>query len=241
MDAVKSPVRLGYYNFKRAQFRRVLGAERLNERWVWHGTTAETIQMIAHQGFLRQYMTESETGKGVNFVSEAKLASKLSLSDKLGMKRMFLCRALIGEFHQGYKGCLLPDPKPGKIYEVHESVVDSVYKPKAFVLYQDDQAYPEYCITFRPVNVESDSEEEGEEEEKKRAEKEEGKENDEKLGERKDDENVDDSGRPDDDDGKNEGEEAGSDGTESHKEKPTTPNSTENNSSKTINDQESEG
>jgi len=166
IEAVKSPVRLGYYNFKRAQFRRVVGSKRTNERWLWHGTTAETIKMISHQGFLRQFMTESDTGKGVTFTSLALSAAKRSKPDKLGMQRMFLCRALIGDYHKGYKGCILPDPKPGKRYEVHESVVDNVFKPKTFVVFQDDQAYPEYVLTFKAVEVDEAKRDENENDER---------------------------------------------------------------------------
>mmetsp|Transcript_13767 Transcript_13767/g.26114 ORF Transcript_13767/g.26114 Transcript_13767/m.26114 type:complete len:205 (+) Transcript_13767:107-721(+) len=110
--------------------------------------------MIAHQGFLRQFMTESKTGKGVCFSSDATTARERAEADRLGMRRIFLCRALVGHYHKGYQGCILPDPKPGQQYKVHESVVDNVFKPKFFVLFQDDQAYPEYCITFRDVVVE---------------------------------------------------------------------------------------
>jgi len=114
--------------------------------------------MIAHQGFLRQFMVESHVGKGVCFSSNATAAAERSEADRLRERRMFLCRAIVGSYHEGYKGCILPDVKPGKRFEVHESVVDSIRKPTFFVLFQDDQAYPEYCITFKDEEIEEKEE-----------------------------------------------------------------------------------
>ena len=151
IEAVKNPIRLGYYMFKRQQFQRVLGDDWLNEMWLWHGTGPETIRMIAHQGFLRQFMTESKYGKGVSLASSATVASERAEPDRVGMRRMFLARALVGHYHTGYPSCLLPDPKPGREFQVHESVVDNVARPSYFILFQDDQAYAEYCVTFRTV------------------------------------------------------------------------------------------
>lgn len=73
IEAIKSPIRLGAYMFKREQFAAELGniipvanllwrptssfpGEYLNERWLWHGTSEKIVNNIAHQGFLRQFL-----------------------------------------------------------------------------------------------------------------------------------------------------------------------------------------
>ena len=84
------------------------------------------------------------------------LASKAvhwAMPDSLGVCRMFLCRALVGEYHTGYEGCLLPDAKAGLGFYVHESVVNSAARPTKFVLFQDDQAYPEYVVMFKRAEL----------------------------------------------------------------------------------------
>jgi len=55
----------------------------------------------------------------------------------------------MGHYHRGYVGLMQPQAKPGSKYKQHESTVDNIDEPNEVVIYQDDQAYPEFLLTFR--------------------------------------------------------------------------------------------
>jgi len=155
IEAVKSPIRLGAYMFKREQFANDLG-EFLNERWLWHGTNEKIVMNIAHQGFLRQFLGTATDdgfyGRGIYFAPNAGTSCGYARVGSDGMRRMFLCRVLVGQYHAGYRGLKQPQAKPGEKYIQHESTVDNIDNPHEYVIYQDDQAYPEFLITFSSSN-----------------------------------------------------------------------------------------
>ncbi len=151
IQALKNPLRLGAYMYKRAAFAEELGPY-LNERWLWHGTSQKIVRNIAHQGFLRQFLGTATDGGwyggGIYFAPSASTSCGYARPGEDGLRRMFLCRVLVGQYHKGYQGLKQPQAKPGDKYKQHESTVDNIENPREFVIYQDDQAYPEYLITF---------------------------------------------------------------------------------------------
>jgi poly [ADP-ribose] polymerase 10/14/15 len=67
-----------------------------------------------------------------------------------GVKRMFHCRVLTGEYTQGQSTIRYPPPKPsGGPQAKYDSVVNNVNAPSEFVIFNDTQAYPEYLISFQ--------------------------------------------------------------------------------------------
>lgn len=69
--------------------------------------------------------------------------------DTSGHKRMYLARVLVGEFTTGKRGLLTPPSKgSGKDTDLYDSVADNAANPTMFVVFGDNDAYPEYLITF---------------------------------------------------------------------------------------------
>lgn len=65
---------------------------------------------------------------------------------------MYLAKVLVGKFACGKAGLKTPPPiDPDRTEDLYDSVVDSVDVPTLFVVFHDDQCYPEYLITFRKV------------------------------------------------------------------------------------------
>ena len=63
---------------------------------------------------------------------------------------MYVVKVLVGQFIAGSQGMKAPPPRndsgnPGRLYD---SVVDKVEDPSIFVIFVDNQCYPEYLITF---------------------------------------------------------------------------------------------
>ncbi|GAB5364075.1 hypothetical protein AAMO2058_000938300 [Amorphochlora amoebiformis] len=151
LEAIKSPIRYGAYMYKREVFREELG-KFLNEQWLWHGTSEKIVLNIAHQGFLRQFLGSATDygfyGCGIYFAPNAGTSCSYARAGSDGLRRMLLCRVLVGQYHKGYQGLKQPKAKPGSKYKPHECTVDNVYNPSEYVIYQDDQAYPEFLLTF---------------------------------------------------------------------------------------------
>ena len=62
---------------------------------------------------------------------------------------MYLSRVLVGEYCKGTPRMIVPPPKnPSQPEILFDSVVDNTKNPTIFVVFFDNQCYPEYLITF---------------------------------------------------------------------------------------------
>ena len=67
-----------------------------------------------------------------------------------GARYMYLARVLVGRYCQGHSTMVVPPPiNPYRNPEIlYESVVDDPGNPSKFVVFYDNQCYPEYVITY---------------------------------------------------------------------------------------------
>ena len=89
-------------------------------------------------------------GEGVYFAvnSAYSIQHKYAVPDALGMKRIYQALVLTGDYTVGKGGLrVLPD-NPGKPGIKFDTAVDNVNNPNMFVIFLDNQAYPNYLITF---------------------------------------------------------------------------------------------
>ena len=67
---------------------------------------------------------------------------------------MFYVRVLTGDYTgaNGHKGLIAPPPKdPSKSTAIlYDSVVDDMKAPTMYVVFDNDQSYPDYLITYIP-------------------------------------------------------------------------------------------
>ena len=92
--------------------------------------------------------TATAYGKGVYFAREVSYSAQKMYSppDENGIRYIFQCNVLTGEFVKGIPDYIEPPAKKGLIR--FNSVVDNVDDPMIFVVFKDAQAYPEYLISF---------------------------------------------------------------------------------------------
>lgn len=90
-------------------------------------------------------------GKGTYFaVDPTYSANGYAAPDASGQKRMYLAKVLVGDYTQGKGGLITPPNKgSGSSTDLYDSVTDNTSKPTMFVVFTDNQAYPEYLITFQ--------------------------------------------------------------------------------------------
>lgn len=125
-----------------------------NERILFHGTDANSVPHVNHHGFNRSYAGRNATsyGKGTYFAIDASFSAKdkYSRPDSNGRKHVYVARVLTGNYTLGYRGLITPPAKnPFNSTDLFDSVADNIQHPTLFVVFSDNQAYPEYLITFR--------------------------------------------------------------------------------------------
>uniref|UniRef100_A0A672IFT6 Poly [ADP-ribose] polymerase n=1 Tax=Salarias fasciatus TaxID=181472 RepID=A0A672IFT6_SALFA len=128
------------------------GLQNLGEKLLYHGTSAESCNCIERDRFDRNYAGAHAAlyGKGVYFAVNAQYsASKYSPADKAGLKRLYAARVFTGRFTAGKSSMVAPPPRGTDPTDCYDSLVDKLVQPTMFVVFHDDQAYPEYLITFK--------------------------------------------------------------------------------------------
>ena len=87
-------------------------------------------------------------GRGVYFARDAQYSLGYARGG-VGGRHMYLARVLVGEYCVGNSAMIVPPPKNYLIPQIlYESVVDNVENPSIFVVFYDNQCYPEYLITI---------------------------------------------------------------------------------------------
>ncbi|RVE60398.1 hypothetical protein OJAV_G00180600 [Oryzias javanicus] len=129
-----------------------LGGE--SENTLFHGTSHENCHSIITTGFNRRFAGQNATsyGEGTYFALYASYSAQSTYSKPGadGSQLMFVARVLTGVYARGQRGMKVPPPRNAQQpNERCDSVVDNLNNPSMFVVFHDDQAYPDYLITFK--------------------------------------------------------------------------------------------
>ncbi|XP_078393359.1 protein mono-ADP-ribosyltransferase PARP14-like [Cetorhinus maximus] len=125
-----------------------------NEKFLYHGTSSEICSKINADGFNRSYcgLNAVYFGDGTYFAQNAAYSAQDTYSkpDATGCKVVYRARVLTGDYCKGKAGLKEAPLKDQQAHsrDRYNSVTDNVQSPEAFVVFQDNQAYPEYLITF---------------------------------------------------------------------------------------------
>uniref|UniRef100_A0A3Q3WW47 Poly [ADP-ribose] polymerase n=1 Tax=Mola mola TaxID=94237 RepID=A0A3Q3WW47_MOLML len=151
IERVQNPTLWQSYQLMRKQLEKKNGHTN-NEKQLFHGTAASSIDLINRHGFNRSYAGKHAAafGNGTYFaVNPAYSAQGYAQPDLARHKRMYLARVLVGDFTQGRAGLVTPPNKnTGNPSDLYDSVTDISANPTMFIVFNDIQAYPEYLITF---------------------------------------------------------------------------------------------
>ncbi|KAL9974252.1 hypothetical protein ACROYT_G011267 [Oculina patagonica] len=155
IERIHNPVLFNRYAIRKQQMDKANGSI---ERVLFHATKASAVKQINEMGFNRSYcgvqdMHGLRYGRGVYFVSDALNSASCtevhSTQDANGFRYMYQVRVLVGEYTVGKSNLLVPPPKnPNNPEKLYDSVVDHILYPTIFVVFYDNQCYPEYLITF---------------------------------------------------------------------------------------------
>ena len=128
----------------------------VNERPLFHGTTPEAVEAICKRNFDWRLSGKHATrfGEGSYFARDASYSHRYAKKDAHGFRHMFVAKVLVGSFIEGHANYRTPPPKnpedPGS--DLYDSCVDNQSNPRVFVVFDTDQLYPEYIISYSTVS-----------------------------------------------------------------------------------------
>ncbi|XP_029310425.1 protein mono-ADP-ribosyltransferase PARP15-like [Cottoperca gobio] len=124
------------------------------EKLLYHGTTQDNCHSIMRNGFNSRFSGQNATsfGHGTYFAVKASYSAKHTYSKPAadGSQLIFVARVLTGIYTQGKSDMRMPPHRSDQQgHDRYDSVVDSMDNPTMYVVFHDNQAYPDYLITFK--------------------------------------------------------------------------------------------
>ena len=95
--------------------------------------------------------TATSFGQGVYFAVSFSYSAQgtYSPADSAGIKYVFQCRVLTGQFTKGSAAMKEPPQRADAAKLRYDSVTNDVANPALFVVFKDSQSYPEYLVAFK--------------------------------------------------------------------------------------------
>ncbi|XP_031439221.2 mucin-5AC-like [Clupea harengus] len=117
------------------------------ERLLFHGTDSKFIDAICYQNFDWRKSGANGTvyGEGCYFARDARYSN--SYTSDHSVRSMFVCRVLAGSYTRGQSQYRLPPSIDGGLL-LYDSCVNDVRDPSIFVVFDKQQVYPEFLITY---------------------------------------------------------------------------------------------
>uniref|UniRef100_W5LY42 Poly [ADP-ribose] polymerase n=1 Tax=Lepisosteus oculatus TaxID=7918 RepID=W5LY42_LEPOC len=142
------------YWVKEQHLREKNSPNEVGEKMLFHGTAYNACDSIEKGGFNRSFSGQHATafGAGVYFAVNSSYSANPTYSspDPNGFQRMYVARVLTGRYTLGKSNMRVPPARSSADpNDRFDSVVDNPQNPSMFVTFHDDQAYPDYLITFR--------------------------------------------------------------------------------------------
>ncbi|XP_073331280.1 protein mono-ADP-ribosyltransferase PARP15 [Pagrus major] len=124
------------------------------EKLLYHGTTLDNCESIMQTGFNRRFAGQKGTryGHGTYFAVDASYSANPAFSKPGadGSQLMFVARVLTGVSTLGSSNMKVPPPRSdSQPHDRYDSVVDIIDDPSVYVVFHDNQAYPDYLIIFK--------------------------------------------------------------------------------------------
>ena len=129
----------------------------VNEMRLFHGTNPEVVEAICKQNFDWRVNGKNGTvyGQGSYFAVNSSKSDWYAKEDNKRSKFMFVAKVLAGSYTEGKSSYQRPPSKnPGNpASDLYDSCVDNMSSPSIFVIFQNDQLYPEYIIEYSTAQV----------------------------------------------------------------------------------------
>ncbi|XP_055761737.1 mucin-2-like isoform X1 [Salvelinus fontinalis] len=136
------------FQWKRDLMKKNSGGKNSKELHLFHGTDPKNVDAICRDNFDWRLCGTNGTvyGEGSYFARDAKY-SHCFISHS-GVRSMFVCRVLVGDYTQGNSDLRRPPPKGEGSPTLYDSCVDNVLNPSIYVVFEKHQVYPEFLIKY---------------------------------------------------------------------------------------------
>eukprot|EP00063_Salmo_salar_P034036 XP_014008871.1 PREDICTED: poly [ADP-ribose] polymerase 12-like [Salmo salar] len=136
------------FQWKRDLMKKNNGGKNSKELHLFHGTDPKHVDAICRDNFDWRLCGTNGTvyGEGSYFARDAKYSH--SYTSDSGVRSMFACRVLVGDYTLGNSDLRRPPPKGEGSPTLYDSCVDNVLKPSIYVVFEKHQVYPEFLIKY---------------------------------------------------------------------------------------------
>ncbi|XP_075720703.1 uncharacterized protein LOC142761393 isoform X2 [Rhinoderma darwinii] len=130
------------------------GPSHVNEQNLFHGTAPQNCYSINYSGFNRSFVGQNAAsyGNGVYFAKNASYSANQTYSPpdpNTGERFIYQVKVLVGRHTKGQHNMRCPPCRTeNDPFDYYDSLTDTKSNPNMCVVFHDDQAYPEYLITF---------------------------------------------------------------------------------------------
>ncbi|KAM9402343.1 uncharacterized protein ACWYII_029461 isoform 3-T4 [Salvelinus alpinus] len=136
------------FQWKRDLMKKNNWGKNSKELHLFHGTDPKHVDAICRDNFDWRLCGTNGTvyGEGSYFARDAKY-SHCFISHS-GVRSMFVCRVLVGDYTLGNSDLRRPPPKGEGNPTFYDSCVDNVLNPSIYVVFEKHQVYPEFLIRY---------------------------------------------------------------------------------------------